>query len=197
MCRRYGVKLCQTAKCPVDRRAFPPGMHGRVKGYGKISNYGKQLAEKQKAKTIYGLRERAFRNYFEKAFASTGNTAEKLFAFLENRLDNTVYRSGIAQTRIQARQLVGHGHIRVNGKKVDIASFQVSIGDVISLSERSQKSARFAELKNMLDQRAKEAPMSWMVVDSAAGTAKLTATPKPTDVDVPVDWRMIIEFYSK
>lgn len=197
MCRRYGVKLCQTAKCPLANRAFPPGMHGRVKGYGKVSNYGKQLAEKQKAKTTYGLRERGFRNYFEKAFASTGNTADKLFAFLENRLDNTVYRAGIAPTRISARQLVNHGHVVVNGKKVDIPSFQVKTGDVITVSDRSKKSARFAELKNTLEQRVKEAPMPWISIDSAAGTAKITAAPKPTDVEVPVDWRMIIEFYSK
>lgn len=198
MCRRYGVKLCQTAKCPLDRRPYPPGMHGKVKGYSnKLSNYGRQLAEKQKARKTYGLHEKQFGNYFVKAFQKVGNTAELLFAMLENRLDNTVYRLGLAATRTQARQMVGHGHICVNGKRVDIASFAVKVGDEITIREASLKSPLFAELTQRLEQKQKELMVPWLHLDPKAATGKVTSTPKLGDVEVPVDWRMIVEFYSK
>jgi len=148
-CRRYGVKLCQTDKCPVVKRSYPPGVHG-PKGARKLTEYGRQLAEKQKAKITYGLREKQFRNYFDKAFKKVGNTSEILFASLESRLDNVIYRLGLGKTRTQARQLVGHGHFAVNGKKVDIPSFQVKVGDVINIREKSRSAKIFTNLAESL-----------------------------------------------
>ncbi|MFA5029490.1 MAG: 30S ribosomal protein S4 [Patescibacteria group bacterium] len=192
-CRRYGVKLCQSDKCPVIRRNYPPGMHG-PKGARKLTEYGRQLAEKQKAKIVYGLREKQFANYFDAAFKKVGNTAELLFKLLESRLDNVVYRFGFAKTRTQARQLVSHGHVEVNGKKVDIPSFQTKIGDAISLREKTLKTNAFANLAEAL--KDKEV-MSWLSLDAKELKGKIVDLPKLGEVEMNIDWRMIVEFYSK
>jgi small subunit ribosomal protein S4 len=194
-CRRYGVKLCQSAKCPVLKRNYPPGVHGPSFRGQKQTAYGKQLAEKQKAKRIYGLREGQFRNYFDTAFKKVGNTIELLFKSLENRLDNTVYRLGLAATRSQARQLVSHGHITINGKKVDIPSYQVKVGEVIALSDKSLKSPLFENLEQSLQQKEMMAP--WLTIDPKTKVGKVTGAPKINDVEVAINWSMIVEFYSR
>jgi len=200
-CRRAGEKLflkgekCHSAKCPVVKRNFPPGMHGPTQRLGKMTGYGKQLKEKQKAKRTYGLLETQFENYFERARGKAGNTGEWLFRFLESRLDNTVYRLGFAASRRSARQIVGHGHILVNGKKVNIPSFQVKVGDVITLSPRAEKKTGFAEIKNRI--RKTEVLPAWLVVDADRLEGKFTSQPKLGDIAVSIDWRTIVEFYSK
>lgn len=200
-CRRAGEKLflkgekCNSAKCPMIKRNFAPGMHGPTQRVGKKTNYGKQLMEKQKAKRMYGLLEVQFRNYFDKALSKVGNTGELLFRFLESRLDNIVYRLGYAPSRRMARQMVGHGHIRVDGKKVNIPSYQVRVGEVISLSERAMGKKGFAEVKNKLA-KVENLP-AYLSLDAAKASGKMTSQPKLGDISVNVDWRTIVEFYSK
>lgn len=200
-CRRAGEKLflkgekCNGAKCPMIKRNFAPGMHGPTQRVGKKTNYGKQLMEKQKAKRMYGLLEVQFRNYFDKALSKVGNTGELLFRFLESRLDNVVYRLGYAPSRRMARQMVGHGHIRVDGKKVNIPSYQVKVGEIISLSERAMGKKGFAEVKNKLA-KAENIP-AYLSLDAAKASGKMTSQPKLGDISVNVDWRTIVEFYSK
>ncbi len=200
-CRRAGEKLflkgekCNSAKCPMIKRNFAPGMHGPTQRVGKKTNYGKQLTEKQKAKRMYGLLEVQFRNYFDKALSRVGNTGELLFRFLESRLDNVVYRLGYAPSRRMARQMVGHGHIRVDGKKVNIPSYQVRVGEVIALSERAMGKKGFAEVKNKLA-KVENLP-AYLSLDAAKASGKMTSQPKLGDISVNVDWRTIVEFYSK
>lgn len=200
-CRRAGEKLflkgekCNGAKCPMIKRNFVPGMHGPTQRVGKKTNYGKQLMEKQKAKRMYGLLEVQFRNYFDKALSKVGNTGELLFRFLESRLDNVVYRLGYAPSRRMARQMVGHGHIRVDGKKVNIPSYQVRVGEVIALSERAMGKKGFAEVKNKLA-KVENLP-AYLSLDAAKASGKMTSQPKLGDISVNVDWRTIVEFYSK
>lgn len=191
-CRRYGVKLCQSEKCPVTKRNYPPGMHG-PKGPRRLTEYGKQLAEKQKAKIVYGIQEKQFRNYFDKALNKVGNTADILFGLLENRLDNAVYRLGLASTRSQARQWIGHGHFQVNGKKVNIPSYLLKVGDEVAIRERSQKSL-FKDLPEKLQN--KETP-TWLNLDKKELKGKITGQPKLAEGGAIIDWRMIIEYYSK
>ncbi len=200
-CRRAGEKLflkgekCSTAKCPMVKRNFVPGMHGN-KGPARLTNYGTQLKEKQKAKRIYGLREKQFANYFGKALSKTGNTAEWAFKFLESRLDNTVYRLGFADSRQMARQLVNHGHFRVNGKKVDVPSYQIKTGQEIDLSDKSKKMKAFENISQKLENKKKDlAP--WLSLDAPAIKAKVTGAPKLGDVEMNINWRVIVEFYSK
>ncbi|HNP75263.1 MAG TPA: 30S ribosomal protein S4 [bacterium] len=198
-CRRAGEKLflkgekCNSAKCPMVSRNFPPGVHG-AKSFTKLTNYGRQLMEKQKAKRIYGIREKQFRNYFEKAFSRSGNTAENLFALLENRLDNVAYRLGFGASRRQARQLVSHAHLQVNGKKVDVPSYQVRVGDVVSIAASSQQSPFFVNLTETL---AKKEVVPWLNLEVKTLTGKITGRPEADKVERHVDWRVIIEFYSK
>ena len=201
-CRRAGEKLflkgekCDSAKCPVVKRNFPPGMHGPTARIPKPTNYGRQLKEKQKAKRMYGLRELQFRNYFEKGLKKVGNTGELLFSFLEGRLDNTVYRLGFVPSRRQARQVVGHGLITVNGKKVNIPSYQVKIGDIVSIKNNRLKSPLFTNLKEKLQKSDKQlAP--WLSLNKEELSGKILSKPKLNDVAVNVDWRVIVEFYSK
>lgn len=201
-CRRAGEKLflkgerCESGKCAIVKRNFVPGMHGgAAKRPAKVTNYGLQLKEKQKAKRTYGLRELQFRNYFDKAFSKVGNTGELLFGFLESRLDNTVYRLGFAASRAKARQLVGHGHITINGKKASIPSIQVKAGDVIGIREKSLKSKTFENIQETLNK--KESIVPWLSLDAKQLQGKFTAVPKLGDVAVNVDWRTIVEFYSK
>lgn len=170
-------------------------MHGPTQRMNKITNYGKQLKEKQKAKRIYGILERQFANYFAKAKAKVGNTGELLFRFLESRLDNTVYRLGFATSRRAARQIVSHGHIRVNNKKTTIPSYQVKVGDIISFSDRVAKKPSYGEILARV-KKAEHLP-AWLSLNGERAEGKVTSLPKLGDIAVNIDWRTIVEFYSK
>ena len=198
LCRREGCKLflkgekCYGAKCPVDLRHTVPGEHGQAR-QRKMSEYGMQLREKQKAKRTYGVLEGQFHHYFEEADRQKGITGENLLVMLERRLDNVVYRLGFGVSRPQARQIVRHGHIRVNGKKVDIPSFQVSVGDVISIREKSAESDHF---KAMREGTGKTMPQ-WLTIDAADLKATVNAMPKREDVDLTIQENLIVELYSR
>lgn len=200
LCRREGVKLflkglrCFTDKCAIERRNFVPGQHGQSRR-AKMQGYGIQLREKQKAKRTYGLLERQFRNYFEKAQRAKGATGENLIVMLERRLDNVVYRIGLAGSRAQARQMVNHGHVRVNGRKVNIPSFQVGVGDEIALKEKMLQNTMVLEARNV-SQSLNMVP--WMEIDRDAGKAKVIALPKRENVQTPsINEQLIVELYSK
>lgn len=198
-CRRVGEKLflkgdkCFTVKCPIVRRNYAPGQHGQS-GTGRLSGFGQQLREKQKAKKMYGLLERQFRNYYDKALRQTGNTGEGIFRLLELRLDNAAYRLGFGTSRDQARQLVNHGHITVNGRRVDIPSSHVRIGDVVAVHEASKKLPYFQELAKTIE---KSTIPSWVTRDTTALSGKIEAIPSlehfPTGIQMP----LIIEYYSR
>ena len=198
LCRREGCKLflkgekCYGAKCPVDLRHTVPGEHGQAR-QRKMSEYGLQLREKQKAKRTYGVLEGQFHKYFEEADRQKGITGENLLVMLERRLDNVVYRLGFGVSRPQARQIVRHGHIRVNGKKVDIPSFQVSVGDVISIREKSAESEHF---KAMREGTGKTMPQ-WLTIDAAELKATVVALPKREDVGMDIQENLIVELYSR
>lgn len=198
-CRRAGEKLflkgdkCFTVKCPLTRRGFPPGQHGPTKRV-RLTSYGEQLKEKQKAKRVYGLRERQFSNYVAKASKRKGNTAEGLLKFLEKRLDNVVYRLGFAKSRESARQIVSHCHILVNNKRVNIPSFQVESDQIISIAEKSQPKKLFENLKQILIKH--EVP-TWLSLDAEKLSGKILSEPKVEDIQVNFDPRKIIEFYSR
>jgi len=200
-CRRAGEKLslkgerCSTAKCAMVKRNFPPGAHGANKRMGKLTNYGRQLLEKQKARRIYGIAEKQFRNYFDKALRKIGNTGELLFRFLESRLDVTIYRLGLAPSIRQARQLVSHGHFAVNDKKVNIPSYQVKAGDTVTVREKAVKNKYFSELAEKLSKKTDLAP--WLFLEKGKLAGKVTGAAKLGDLPLNVDWRTIIEFYSK
>ncbi len=191
-CRRYGIKLCDSAKCPVVRRPYPPGQHG-PKGTPRLSEYGIQLAEKQKAKTIYGILERQFEAYFDKAKGQKGNTGNLLLQLLERRLDNVVFRLGFASSHNQARQFVSHGLVKVNGRKVTIPSFSVKPKEVITVAEKPKVRAAIAErLKG-----AHEEPATWLTrnVEQMSGT--VNRLPEVTDVNQPLNMQLIVEHYSR
>lgn len=196
LCRREGMKLflkgdrCFTDKCAFVRRSYAPGQHGANKK--KISGYGVQLREKQKAKRIYGVLESQFRSYYEKAEHMKGISGENLLKLLEMRLDNVVYRLGYGASRNEARQLVTHGHFLVNGKKVDIPSYSVKAGDVITVREKS----RASELFKTFAENPKSLP-KWLSGDVATFTGKVEAIPAREDIDVPVNETLIVELYSK
>jgi len=196
LCRREGQKLflkgerCYSTKCSMEKRSFPPGQHGQ--GRKKVSEYGLQLREKQKAKRFYGLQEAQFRNTFDKASRKTGITGENLLIMLETRLDNVVFRLGFASSRKEARQLVTHGHFQVNGKKVDIPSYAVSVGDVIKIKEKSTNSPKFKEIKEM----SITVP-AWVSVDVEKLEGKIIAMPVRDDIDTPIAEHLIVELYSK
>lgn len=196
LCRREGQKLflkgdrCYGSKCSLDRRNYAPGQHGQ--GRAKISEYGLQLREKQKAKRFYGLQETQFRNLFDKAARKQGITGENLLILLETRLDNVVFRLGFASSRKEARQLVSHGHFTVNGKKVNIPSFTVKPGDVIKVKEKSTNSPKFKEVKEM----SITVP-SWVTVDVEKLEGKVLSVPTRAEIDTPVAEHLIVELYSK
>ena len=198
MCRREGQKLflkgdrCYTEKCAMVGRAYPPGMHGQ--GRSKTSEYGSQLREKQKAKRYYGLLESQFRSYFEMAERRPGQTGENLLAILETRLDNVVYRLGFAMSRAEARQLVTHGHITVNGKRVNIPSFLVKPGMIISLRERSRN---LEKIKNNVEANAFRQPPKWLEYDANNMIVKVVGVPQREDIDLPIEEHLIVELYSK
>lgn len=198
LCRRERQKLflkgerCYTDKCSVSRRTYAPGQHGQERK--KLSEYGIQLREKQKAKRFYGVLESQFKKYFEMAAKRKGITGENLLQILETRLDNVVYRMGFASSRAQARQLVNHGHFLVNGKKVNIPSYLVKVGDVVEPREKSKEMALIKE--NMEDASSRIVP-GWLEVDKERMTGKVVSLPKREDIDLQVREHLIVELYSK
>ncbi|GHU65464.1 30S ribosomal protein S4 [Clostridia bacterium] len=197
LCRREAQKLflkgdrCYSAKCALERRAFPPGQHGQGR-QRKTSDYGLQLREKQKAKRFYGMLEKQFRNTFDKAAKKKGITGDNLLVALETRLDNVVFRMGFASSRKEARQLVNHGHFTVNGRKVDIPSSEIVPGSVVAVRQRSQKSPKFEEIKEMQI----SAP-AWISVDAAKLTGTVLSLPRREEIDTPIAEHLIVELYSK
>jgi len=191
-CRRYGVSLCGTAKCAVIRRPNPPGPRSMRRR--KISDRGQQLIEKQKVRFAYGLMEKQFRRYYERASSRSGVTGEILMQLLEERLDNVVYRLGFASTRAQARQLVRHGHVSVNGKKLDIPSAAVKVGAEIGLTARGQRSEYASILKE--DIKAREVP-GWLDIDRDALTGRMMAEPGPSDHEPYFNPNAVVEYYSR
>jgi small subunit ribosomal protein S4 len=197
LCRREGLKLflkgsrCFTEKCAVERRNYPPGQHGL--GRSKRSAYGEQLREKQKAKRIYGLLEGQFRRYFERAERERGVTGENLLRLLERRLDNVVYRLGFAASRAEARQVVTHGHIQINGRKVSIPSFLVKVGDQVQLHPTSGLQQRIAD--NLSAGRG-QVPQ-WLEVSPAEKRGAVRGLPLRDDIQIPVQEQLIVELYSK
>ncbi len=198
LCRREGQKLflkgdrCYTDKCAITRRSYAPGMHGQ--GRSKVSEYGTQLREKQKAKRYYGVLETQFRNYFELASKKKGKAGENLLSLLETRLDNVVYRLGFAMSRAEARQLVIHGHFTVNGRKVNVPSFLVKPGMVIAVKEASRSLEKF---KSSVEANSFRQPPKWLEYDAANMTAKVVAEPAREDIDLPIEEQLIVELYSK
>lgn len=198
LCRREGVKLflkgdrCLSDKCAISRRNTAPGQHGAQNK--KLKEYGMQLREKQKAKRIYGVPEKQFRTYYDKATRQEGQTGENLLTLLECRLDNVVYKMGMAENRHDARQLVLHGHFTLNGKKVTIPSIIVKPGDVIAVKEASRSSAKIKGLIEALE--SKTAP-KWIELDKTNVCAKVIAKPARDDVEFPFEEHLIVELYSK
>jgi small subunit ribosomal protein S4 len=184
---------CFTDKCPIEKRNFAPGQHGKDRK-AKIVGYGLQLREKQKAKRTYFTQEGQFRNYFERAARSKGVTGELLLQQLERRLDNVVYRLGFAVARRQARQLVRHGHVVVNGRKVDVPSYQVSAGDEISIREKSNK---LVVVEGAKEFASHQAPPNWLQVDRDAYKGRVLALPKREDINLPINEQLSVELYSK
>ena len=196
LCRREGQKLflkgerCYSGKCALEKRSYAPGQHGQ--GRKKSSDYGLQLREKQKAKRFYGLQETQFRNLFDKAAAKKGITGDNLLIMLETRLDNVVFRMGLASSRKEARQLVTHGHFTVNGKKADIPSMQLKAGDVVAVKEKSTSSPKFKEIKEMTISTP-----AWVTIDTQKLEGKVLAMPTREQIDTPVAEHLIVELYSK
>jgi small subunit ribosomal protein S4 len=193
LCRRVGEKLCGNDKCPVTRRPYKAGVHGPT-SRTRLTGYGIQLLEKQKAKMIYGLLERQFRKYVEMASRSKGNTSDMLLQLLETRLDNVIYRLGFANTRAQARQYVGHGHFTVNGRKVTVPSLIVRAGDVIGVREHSAKSKIFENIREKISKN--ELP-PWLTLDLEALTVKVVGAPTAADAKPLFDPKQIVELYSR
>ncbi len=198
LCRREGTKLflkgerCLSGKCSFDRRPTAPGQHGAARK--KVEEYGMQLREKQKTKRYYGVLEKQFKSYFVKADKMEGVTGENLLSLLERRLDNVVYRMGMAESRTDARQLVLHGHFTLNGKKVTIPSLQIKVGDVITVKETSRASEKIKGLMEGLDGRIFP---KWLDVDKKNVQAKVIALPKREDIEFPFEEQLIVELYSK
>jgi small subunit ribosomal protein S4 len=200
LCRKEGVKLylkgdrCYSDKCSIDRRGKAPGQHGASSGRKRVKEYNLQLREKQKAKRYYGILEKQFKNYFIKAEKKPGQTGELLLEIIERRLDNVVYRMGMAESRREARQLVRHGHFTINGKKVDIPSYIVNQNDVIALKKGSRNSEKIKVLVENINSRTIPA---WLSVDKENITATVAALPKREDIDFPIEEHLIVELYSK
>lgn len=200
-CRREGTKLflkgtkCFTEKCPVERRPYAPGQHGQNTGRRrKVSEYAKQLREKQKIKRIYGVSERQFRNTFEKVSSLPGVTGHNLLAALESRLDNMVYRMGFAASRKAARQLIRHRHVEVNGKGVDVPSFLVEPGQEIRMR---QKSRELAVVKEALEVAARGAAPAWLAVDKDTFSGRMLERPQRTAIPIAAQEQLVVELYSK
>lgn len=198
LCRREGQKLflkgerCYSEKCSVGLRGYAPGQHGQ--GRKKSSEYGMQLRAKQTARRFYGVQENQFHHYFEIAERKQGITGDNLLRILESRLDNVVYRVGFASSRAEARQLVGHGHFEVNGSRVDIASYLLKAGDVVSICEKSRSSEK---IKAVVEANSARPVPEWINVDREKLTAKVIALPTREQIEAPVDEQLIVEYYSK
>jgi small subunit ribosomal protein S4 len=198
ICRREGAKLflkgdrCYTDKCAYERRPYAPGQHGRIRK--KMSDYAVQLREKQKTRRMYGILEEQFRDYFHRADMKKGVTGENLLSSLERRLDNTIYRLGFASSRNQARQLVRHGLFTLNGRRVDIPSLQVKVGDVIEVRERNRQSPIILEAQQVIARRGTPA---WLEVEGEKLKGKVIALPTREDVQFPINEQLIVELYSK
>ncbi|HOX45157.1 MAG TPA: 30S ribosomal protein S4 [Myxococcota bacterium] len=197
-CRREKLKLflkgdrCFTEKCSVDRRPYPPGQHGQ--GRTRFSSYGQQLREKQKVKRLYGMLERQFRTFFDRASLQKGHTGENLLLLLERRFDNMAFRMGFARTRREARQLVRHGHFTVNGRKVNIPSALLKVGDVVQVKEASRK---MGSLNEALDASERRGIPGWVELERGNFKATLKAFPSREDISMPIHEQMIVELYSK
>ncbi len=203
LCRREGTKLflkgsrCLTEKCAVERRTYAPGQHGQSTGGGrgrKMSEYARQLREKQKVKRIYGLSERQFRNTFEHATRSPGVKGTNLLVALETRLDNVVYRMGFSSSRKGARQLVRHGHVQVNGERVDVPSYRVTVGEEIRVDPAARE---MVPVKMALEGASRGAPMSWLTVDADKVAGRLTMVPAREAIPLNAQEQLIVELYSK
>lgn len=200
LCRRQGAKLflkgerCYTDKCAVEKKATAPGKSSQSRRPRKLSNYAIQLKEKQKMKDMYGLLEKQFSNLFEKAEKKHGVTGENFIQFLERRLDNIVFRMGLVQSRAKARQIVKHSHILVNGHKVNIPSYMAEINDVIEVKEKSHSIPEFKELKD--GEREVNAP-AWIEIDIKNLKGKVVKLPSKEDIDLPVDEKLVVEYYSR
>lgn len=201
LCRREGEKLflkgerCLSPKCALERRPYPPGLHGRQAQFRrKVSDYGLQLRAKQKARRVYGVLERQFRRYFREAERRRGLTGTNLLILLESRLDNVVYRLGFAQSRPQARQLVRHGHFEVNGRKVNIPSYLVQAGDVVAVRSGSRDNVYFKDVA--LDLEHRSVP-EWLSRDDASMSGRVMSLPERGDIDVSINEQLIVEYYSR
>lgn len=190
-CRRARTQLCQSKRCATERRPYPPGEHGR--GRVRESDYQVQLREKQKLRTMYGVLERQFRRYYKEAARRPGITGEHILQMLEQRLDNVVWRAGLAATRPQARQLVNHGHFQVNGRKVDIPSYQVKPGDVITMKERSKD---MIVIQHSIDTQDRLVP-DWIVVNVDDRQISINDHPRRDQIDTDINEQLIVELYSK
>jgi small subunit ribosomal protein S4 len=202
LCRREGQKLflkgdrCFSPKCALERRAYPPGEHGYEQQYRRkrTSSYGQQLREKQKLRRVYGVLETQFRRYYREAVRRTGITGTNLLVVLESRLDNVVYRLGIASSRAQARQLVNHGHIDVNGRRCDIASALLKEGDVVSVHASSRRLPYFGQISEVL---AKHAVPAWLSLDPIDGTGRVMNLPAREEIDLRINEQLVVEYYSR
>lgn len=198
LCRREGRKLflkgdrCYSDKCSVARRSYAPGQHGQ--GRKKVSEYGLQLRAKQSTRRYYGVLEGQFRHYYELAEKREGKTGEALLSILESRLDNVVYRLGFASSRAEARQLVVHGHFKVNGRRVNIPSYLTKVGEVISICDKSKNSEKF---KSILEASASRPVPKWLELNRDTQEAKVVAVPQREDIDLDVEETLIVELYSK
>ena len=196
LCRREGCKLflkgdrCISPKCAMEKRPVAPGQHGL--GRKKVTEYGEQLREKQKVKRAYGLLEKQFREYYENATRMKGVVGENMLSLLERRLDNVIYRMGIGDSRAQSRQIVNHGHICVNGRVVNIPSFSVKVGDIVSIKESKQDVEKFKQLRGI-----KITMPKWLEFDTNSMSGKILALPKRDDIDLNIREHMIIELYSR
>jgi small subunit ribosomal protein S4 len=202
LCRREGEKLflkgerCYSSKCAVERRSYPPGEHGFEQQFRRrrTSAYGQQLREKQKLRRIYGVLETQFRRYYREALRLPGITGTNLLALLETRLDNVVYRMGLASSRAQARQLVSHGHIDVNGQRCDIPAALLREGDVVSIHPSSSDRTYFRQVREVL---AEHAPPAWLSLDPVDGSVHVDHLPSRDDIEVTVDEQLVVEYYSR
>lgn len=199
LCRREGMKLflkgerCYTGKCAIDRRAYAPGQHGQARAK-KPTDFGLQLREKQKARRLYGVMEKQFRSYFDEAARRKGVTGENLLSLLERRLDNVVFQLGFAASRAEGRQLVSHGHFTVNGRKVDIASYSVRVGEVIAVKEGSKSSPR---IKQLLENLGSRTVPGWLSLDANSASGTVVALPTREDIQLPIQEHLIVEKYSR
>ncbi len=200
ICRREGTKLyfkgerCYTDKCAIDRRTYAPGSHGQSQGRRRTSEFGMQMREKQKARRMYGVLEGQFRGYYETAARRKGITGETLLQMLETRLDNVVYRLGYGSSRPEARQLVKHGHFTVNGRRVDIPSYALRIGDMVAINDKKASSPKFKEL---LESAESKTVVAWLERDTERRIGKVLRVPARDEIDAPVNEQLIIEFYSR